>query len=92
MIPFLLQYHSYLSWSFLYVVAGGALFPLGLPFLEHLDVFHAFGFGLLSTLCFVDLDFVQRERRCESLNQKPAANSACRAIEPDSGQFAIYWP
>lgn len=92
MIPFLLQYHSYLSWFFLCVVARRALFPLELPFLEHLDVYHAFGFGLPSTLYFVDLDLVQGELRCESLNQKSAANSACRAIELDSGRFAIYWP
>lgn len=84
---------SFLSFLVLSICGcRGALFPLGWPFLKHSNVYHAFGFGLLSTLCFVDLDLVQGERRCESFNQKTAANSACRAIEPDSGRFAIYWP
>lgn len=76
---FLLQYHSYLSWSFLYVVGGELLCPVGLPLLEHLDVYHDFGFRLLSTrLSFVNLDLVQDEQHCQYLNHKTAANSVCR--------------
>lgn len=71
---------------------GELYFHWSLPFLEQLDAYHAFGVSLLSILCFVDLDLVQGEERCESLNQKTAANSACRGIEPDSGRFGIYWP
>ncbi|KAJ9481383.1 hypothetical protein VN97_g12097 [Penicillium thymicola] len=65
---------------------------IGVAFLEQLDVYHAFGVRLLSILCFVRLDLVQGEQRCESVNQKTAANSAYRAIEPDSGRFGVYWP
>jgi hypothetical protein len=85
---FLLQYHSYLSWSFLYV--SGSSMPSGVGFFsgQRLDVCHDTGF-LFSRLASISEVWIL-------CRVNSVVNTSTRRQPPiqdaDIGRFGVCWP